>query len=398
MPSPGTSAHRPRLRAHRPILTLLFLIAAISLANRRLSRASAVDGDSVESFLTANFRLRAAELRELAENRPISRTLETSDAREIATLGAIRIRVPAAFYIEQLRDVVSFKKSDSVPQIGTFGTPARLEDIRELTLDARDIEALGRCRTGACGVQLSSDALRQFQEEVSWRSPDPAMAANRIMRGVLVDMVNAYRALGDAALMTYVDAKQPVSVAGEFHAMVGSRPSMLERFPLLHQHMQQFPRTAVRDVQDIMYWSKEQLGPRGVVSVTHLAIARLPDSAPAMYAVASRQIYGAHYFDASLGLTVLLRDEAGHANSSYLLYMNRSRLDALGGLLGGLKSSLVRSRARPAMSNSLIEARDRVEKTLPGRTTPPRRLIHQGPSRQRSRTRSRGSPRYIDCS
>ncbi|MEP7304866.1 MAG: hypothetical protein ABJA98_05060 [Acidobacteriota bacterium] len=338
------------------------MIAVISLSHRSLSTASAVDGDSVETFLTATFGLRPAELRELAENRPISRTLETADAREIATIGAIRIRVPAAFYIEQLRDVVSFKKSESVPQIGTFGTPARLEDIRDLTLEASDLEALGRCRTGSCGVQLSSAALQKFQQEAPWRSPDPAAAANRIMRAVLVDMVNAYRESGDAALMTYVDAKQPVSVADEFRAMIGSRPSMLERFPLLHQHLLQFPRTADSDVQDMIYWSKEQLGPRGVVSVTHLAIARLSDSAPAMFAVASRQIYGSHYFDASLGLTVLLRDNASHAPASYLLYVNRSRLDALGGIFGGLKGAMVRSRTRSAMSNSLIEARDRVEK------------------------------------
>jgi len=345
------------------------LIAAITLPNR-LSTASAGDGNSVETFLTDNFRLRPAELKDLAEYRPISRSLETFDAREIAALGAIRIRVPAAFYIEQLRDVVSFKKSESVPQIGAFGTPARLDDVRGLTLEASDLEALGRCRPGSCGVQLSSGALRRFQQEVPWRTPDATAAANRIMREVLVEMVNAYRESGDAALMTYVDAKQPVSVADEFRAMIASRPSVLERYPLLHQHLLRFPRTAGTDVQDIIYWSKEQLGPRGVVSVTHLAIARVPDNAPSMFAVASRQIYGAHYFDASLGLTVLLRDETNHAPSSYLLYVNRSRLDALGGLLGGLKASIVRSRTRPAMSNSLIEARDRVEKRF--RAEPPR--------------------------
>ena len=125
-----------------------------------------------------------------------------------------------------------------------------------------------------------------------------------------------------------------------------------------------------RDVEDIIYWSKEQLGTRGVVSVTHLAIARLTDSAPAMFAVASRQIYGAHYFDASLGLTVLLRDNASSSPASYLVYVNRSRLDALGGMLGGLKGAVVRSRSRSAMANSLIEARDRVERRF--RAEPPR--------------------------
>lgn len=47
---------------------------------------------------------------------------------------------------------------------------------------------------------------------------------------------------------------------------------------------------------------------------------------------------------------------------SYLVYVNRSRIDALAGFWGGLKRALVRSRARSGMSDSLVLARDRVER------------------------------------
>ena len=223
--------------------------------------AGADDHDSVERFLTGMFPLRVDELKALTEYRPVSRTLETVDAREIAILGAIRIRVPAPFYIDRLRDIVQFKTSKSVLQIGRFRLPAHFDDVRELILEDADVAGLGSCRPGSCSVQLSRDAMQRFQQESPWRASDPVAATSRVMQTVLVDMVNAYRESGDGTLMTYADARVPVSVAGEFRAMITAPPAMLARFPSLHQHLLHFPRTVPGDVEDVVYWSREQLGP-----------------------------------------------------------------------------------------------------------------------------------------
>ena len=182
------------------------------------------------------------------------------------------------------------------------------------------------------------------------------------MRHVLVDLVNRYRETGDTALMTYVDSDKPLSLSSEFRSMVASRPAILGRFPNLYQHLLEFPDRSTEHVDDIVYWSKEKMGPTVITSVTHLAIARLIGGPEGAYAAASKQIYGSHYFDSSLGITVLLDVPSGNNSSTFMTYVNRSRLDALGGFWGGLKRTIVRSRARSAMSNSLIEARDLVER------------------------------------
>ena len=78
--------------------------------------------------------------------------------------------------------------------------------------------------------------MERFQQESPWRASDPVAATSRVMQTVLVDMVNAYRESGDGTLMTYADARVPVSVADEFRAMITSSPAMLARFPSLHQH------------------------------------------------------------------------------------------------------------------------------------------------------------------
>ena len=71
------------------------------------------------------------------------------------------------------------------------------------------------------------------------------------------------------------------------------------------------------------------------------------------YAVASKHIYGTHYFDASLGLTLLLRDRSGSSAATYVAYVNRSRVDAFGGVFGGVTRKFVTSRARSTVSDNL---------------------------------------------
>jgi hypothetical protein len=316
--------------------------------------------DPALEFLATHFALRESDIGEVEHYQPVTRSLDASEGREVATVGAIRLRVPVEFYVNQLRNVADFKRNDSVLQIGTFSSPARLEDVQSLTLESDDVAALERCRPKACGIQLSAEAMRRLGQATAATASARTAMINRAMRDVLVDMVNGYRQAGDVALMTYVDGDDPVSVAAEFRAMVDAQPAILKRFPTLDRHMRRYPE-ASPDTDDIIYWSKERLGPEIVVSVTHLAVARLAGSQPARFAAASRQIYGSHYFDASLGITMVLEDAARPAGS-YLVYVNRSRLDALGGFFGPMKRLIVRSRTRSAMSKTLLEARDLVER------------------------------------
>lgn len=319
-----------------------------------------------QAYLARTFGLAAAELDDLDRGRAIARSLETSSGREIATLGAIRIRIPAVFYADSLRAITTFKRGAAVLQIGTFGTPARGDDVAGLTLEADDVDSLRRCRAGDCDLQLSSEAIARFQRSVPWRTVAAAAAANDVMRDVLVDLVNRYRLSGDAGLLPYADRTDRPSVSDEFRSMIASPPAVLRQFPTLLQHLMEFQAGSGQagDVDDVIYWSKERVGPAIITSVTHLAIARLGADAPVAYAAASKQIYGSQYFDTSLGVTAIVDDTGPDGAASIILYVNRSRLDALGGFFGGLKRAIVRARSRAAMSTSLQAVRQRLERSL----------------------------------
>ena len=344
----------------RGVITLAGLACAVS--------AVAGARDTARPFVIQAFGFSAAELDQVDRGHVVARTLSVKHPQEIATVGLVRLRMTPDFYIERLRDIVRFKQSPEVLQIGRFSGSPHAGDLAGLTLDPADIDDLRDCRVGDCGLQLSGGAIERVRRAVDWRVRDASPQANQVMRAVLADYATAYWQGGDAASPTYADETPVMSVGQAFRAFGESAIAAWKPFPQLQQHLHDFPARGPAITDDILYWSKEKVGRRTVASITHLAVARV-DAGPADYAVASKQVYATHYYHASLGLTVVVgRDDAEAA--TYVVYVNRSRIDVLGGLLGGVSRRIISSRARATVADHLAQLQTRLEPDFAARTTP----------------------------
>jgi hypothetical protein len=336
------------VRASRLVLFVTALVTVPAL------RAAQPHGTI--AFLHDVLGFSGGEIRQIAQGRPAIHSFATSDDREVAIAGAVRVAISPEQYIDQLRDIVAFKRHEVVRQIGTFSPNPTVGDVSGLTLDREHLDDLEGCRLHDCGFHLSGAGIARMRS-VEWSSPQSHEQANRIIRELLTEVASGYLRQGDGALMVYENQRQAVSVGEEFRAMTAAPPAILERFPMLAQHVTHYPSRRIDGVEDVLYWSKEDVGPKVVISITHMAIARVA-SGPVVFAAASKQLYGSHYFDTSLGLTLLLTDD--QPTSTVLVYLNRSRIDALDGFLGGVKRAIVRSRARSAMSETLARVRTRL--------------------------------------
>lgn len=369
--TPPLNVAPPRARSIAEVVARLSQDRLRTAAAIALSLAVLTGGESstaqgrvsarVQTFLGNQLGIPAARMRPLWNGRAIAVSLAATDNREVAVAGAIRIMVPPSFYASLLHDITSFKRGHDVLQIGAFSAPARVGDVAALTLDDHDVAALSRCRPGHCGVQLSREAIERFQRELSPRTSDANDAATRAMRLVLVDLVNGYLTSGDQALMVYADSSTPLRVAQEFKALLESPPAIASRFAPLAERLADFPRDRRPGTGDVIYWSKERLGPSVVLAVTHLAVVPILTRPPVVVAAASKQIYSSHYFDASLGLTFVLDDDSDPA-AMYLVYVNRSRVDVFHGLFGGVKRSMIRSRMGSAVERNLVHVRDEAQR------------------------------------
>ena len=331
------------MRLGLSVLALLGVVAVPSASTREHARA----------FLTAAFSLSPADIAHIDNGQIVARTLEVKHRREVATLGIVRIQTTPEVYIERLRDIVNFKRTDGILQIGTFSNPPQLGDVASLTLDEGDLRRLRECRVEDCGVRLSADGIERIRREVDWQADDAATKASSLVRRLLVDYVTRYRESGAAAAMEYADTPSPLNVADEFASLVEADTETWKHVPRLRRHLLEYPAATDEAMSDFIYWSRERVHSRPVISITHVAIAAAVDDGPVTYAIASKQIYAMHYFDASLGLTLLVRDSSAPSPATYVVYLNRSRIDLFDGMFGGVARRIVAGRARSLVAQQL---------------------------------------------
>jgi hypothetical protein len=170
--------------------------------------------------------------------------------------------------------------------------------------------------------------------------------------------------------MRYADQTDALDMPQEFLALTRSGLDGLDRFPSLRRHLLQYPERPAADARDVLYWSKERVGRRNVASITHLVVARTAGDSPADYAIGSKQIYGTHYYDASLGLTFLVADRTSLSPVTYVAYVNRSRVDVFGGVFGKITRKVVTMRARTTVSDQLAQLQRTLEPQFVALPTP----------------------------
>jgi hypothetical protein len=216
-----------------------------------------------------------------------------------------------------------------------------LEDLAGLTLDPSEVEAIKRCRVNRCELKMSAAAIERFRKEVNWARPDYLERTTQLAREILLEYVTAYLRRGNAALGEYNDKPRPIRLADEFQSLLESAPYMYGYTPELETYLKNFPDNRPGHVEDFVYWSKEKFGLKPVVSMTHITIYRSNWPHGLDVLIASKGIYANHYYEASLGLTGFIQSQQSQPDRSYLIYINRSRTDALRGLFAGLKRSLI---------------------------------------------------------
>jgi hypothetical protein len=117
--------------------------------------------------------------------------------------------------------------------------------------------------------------------------------------------------------------------------------------------------------ESFLYWSKEQYrSGKPIISVTQVHIVRPVGSSLPTVLVIGQELFASHYRDGSLGTTFVMDGDV----TRYLVYLNRSQVDGLDGVLGGLKRSVVEGRLESEVKAAIATVRQRIESGDP----PPR--------------------------
>jgi hypothetical protein len=336
------------------LLVLLIVPTLLGNPSRQL------DTTRLQAFLRTQLQLSDAESLALDQGRPIVKTLPATMKREMTTAGGIRIRGAARErFVSQFKTLEGFRTSQFVLQIGKFSQEPRSNDLDALTLAADDVDALRKCRVAACDVQLGAGDIRRFSTEVNWQSPAATRDATALYKEILFAHLAEYRAGGLTRLVHYHDRDTPVRLTTETSALLDARPSLLDHTPAFRDYIRRYPTVALANTEEFFYWSKEAFGFKPVISLNHFSI--YTDGGTGDVMIATTQIYASHYIDGAVAIHALISNPKSEGADFYWLYLNRSRVGRLGGLLGTFSRPIVQRRARAGLTKSLVQTKQRLE-------------------------------------
>jgi len=236
---------------------------------------------------------------------------------------------------------------------GKFGSPPAAADVKDLSLDPDDIAQLKACKRGQCDIRIGGAGLDTLRSSVNWNAPDAAEQVNALVRRTVLGYVSAYMQKGDAALVTYNDRSEPVSLKQQWQSILAGSPYFQQYSPTLREHLEQYPTKALAGATDVLYWVKEDYaGLKPVISIVH-AVVYVPPAQPERIVVVQKQLYASHYYDGSLAVASITSTPGSTAPATYLLYANRSRGDLLKGGFGGLKRKVARDQAKKSAEQTL---------------------------------------------
>ncbi len=355
--------------SERPALPALAGLALGATLLAAVGSPAAPPGSFVDNLLRRE-RFSTADLRALNAGEAVVKTLDTPVRQELAHFGVVHVNATAERFVERFGDIERFERGPGIPQIGRFGSPPRLEDLASLALPARDLAALARCRPGACEVKLPAAAMTRFRNQVNWSSPSAALRANEIAREMILDQVRAYQAHGNSALGQYDDNGAPLSVAGQFHALLTSGYQLPLPVPDLMAYLDEYPRGRPAGVGEFFYWTVVDFGLKPTVRVNQVVVHPLAERPSGVsHVIAIKQLYASHYFHTTLELRFLVDDDRpADRRGFYLLSITRSRSDGTTGLMGSLMRPIISRRSRNAVRVYLEHLKRQVERATPPRS------------------------------
>jgi hypothetical protein len=334
------------------------MLAAILLA-QILAEVPAVDPFV---FFRPSVSLSLDDRRQLDRGEPIARVLPAKDL-EVVVFAAVPVEVDGDRLVAWMRRIEELKKSSYVLAIGRFSNPPRIEDLARLTLDEGELSEVRSCRPAGCSLKLAAVEMQSLRHAAASAGDKWKPALQQAFRSVVLQRVQAYLAGGLAALAPYADKDVELSPAARFTALLGHASFLNENAPAFAEHLSRYPQTPTPDLESFLYWSKERLARRAIISVTHVNILRSPDPGMPDALVAGKEVFSTHYVNASLGLTAILR--GGPEGGNYLAYLNRSEVDVLDGAFGGLVRWFLQRRLKSEAADVLRALRGRLERGDP---------------------------------
>jgi hypothetical protein len=218
-----------------------------------------------------NIGLSSDEIANAARGPVVREVAASSGPRQLAVAGIVRVDATPEQIAAELRKGHGLVDHASVQQSGTFSDPAVSADVASFRLPEGDLELLQGCRPGSCKFKLGQLGFETFGA-IDWSAPDAGERASAAARERMVEYVTAYRARGNAALITYTDKSKPMSLATGVRSLFADASYVTKHLAALDRHLDLFPEDSAPGAEDHLHWSVADYGYRPVTDLVHSVV------------------------------------------------------------------------------------------------------------------------------
>jgi hypothetical protein len=308
------------------------------------------------AFFSPVVTISANDRQRIDRGEVIVRILPARDG-EVAVFAASRFDAHPDALVRWTQAIEALKRGPFVVAIRRFSQPPVLSDLDALTLDDVDLEGIRRCQTGDCSVKLAAREIESLKKAAG-SGGDWKPAVEREFRRLVLGRVTAYQAEGLAGLPPYADQREPTLPRAELTGILDRSPHLRNNLPEIAAGLSNSPQAELRSAESFLYWSKEQYrSGKPVIAVTQVHIVRPAGPSLPAVMVIGQEVFASHYRAGSLGTTFVI-DGGG---TRYLVYLNRSQLDKLDGVFGGLKRTLIERKLGSEVKTAIATVRQRIE-------------------------------------
>jgi hypothetical protein len=344
-------------------LVLIISLLTSVLVNAR-TRSGLLSPEMVQARVS-HLKLKTEEVKALIERQVIVRSLTTGNSRELTGFGLVVADATPESFTDSFKNLEYFKNQSSVMGSGRFSSAPVLSDLKNLTIDNKDIMALAKCKVGESDIKLSKTEIASIRALVgSSTQLTPAIKARLAdeYKKMIVERVKSYLADGAKAMVAYNDKDEPINASEAFLQLANEQAKSSGHCAQFYQALSSFPQASAPDTESFVYWAKQRFGDmKPVINVVHVIIHR--DGNRVL--IASKQLYSSHYTDAGLSVAELIpfNNDADGTPRTLVAYSLRLHVDMLGGALGFMKKRMAQPKILGALKESLVGLRSNMEAT-----------------------------------
>lgn len=328
----------------------------------KLGMGAKDEKDEPYSFFREYVGLNDDQIQTIRHGKAFAKILNSGSADQVIVFGAVHIEASPESYLKFAADIDALRKLPNYLAIRKFSDPPQLSDLDGFTLEEEDIKQLKTCQPGHCEIQLPAESMEEFQKTVNWSAPDATDQVNRTARRMALEALVRYEQGGNAALGTYRDKNHPAAVAETFESLLSKSKALPVYLPDLDHYLLEYPAAQSTNIHSEFYWEKVNFGLKPTLRIVQAIVYRGTRSMEPAYAVAVKQLYSSHYFEAALDLTVCVKDtRKPNEPGFYLITLKGSQQAGLTGLKGGIVRKVAVDKTRSSMERALASLKERLE-------------------------------------